>query len=220
MSKKRITSDRLATLKNKLCDLWGKILIKSISTQEVFEELGFKYNNTSDRENLYKYNRKWQEEAEAEWDKFEIIGGDKEVIFKKWLDYCYKNKLPYILFVNRMALSPRTYKEWERILSLTCIRKLYGTRKSLLRMGIKSMELRYNITDLHGNKIEYQISTTKLLSRHDKTLKLIEDETKQKDLDKLTPEELDQLAHKIEKERIERAKKRLKDKVENNNEET
>lgn len=217
MSKKKITSDRLAVLKNKLCDLWGKILIKPIPTKEVFEKLGFMYNNTSDRANLYKYNRMWQEEAEAEWERFEIIGGDKEVIYKKWLDYCYKNKIPYVLFVEKMALSPRTYAEWERILSLTCIRKLYGTRKALLRMGIKSMELRYNITDLHGKKIEYQISTTKILSHHDKTLKLIEDETKEKGLNKLTPEELDQLAHEVEKERMERAEKELKDKVENNN---
>lgn len=217
MSKKKITSDRLATLRNKLCDIWGNILIKPIPTQEVFEKLGFIYNNTSHRENLYKYNRTWQEEAEAEWEKFEIIGGNKEVIFKKWLDHCYLNKKPYILFVNKMALSPRTYKEWERILSLTCIRKLYGTRKALIRMGVKSMELRYNITDLHGNQIENQISIKRLVSRHDKTLKLLENETKQKDLDKLTPEELDQLAHKIEKKRMEIAKKQLKDKVENNN---
>ena len=62
----RITSDRLATLKNKLCEIWGKILIKPISTKEVFEKLGFKYNNTSDRENLYRYNRQWQEEAEVD----------------------------------------------------------------------------------------------------------------------------------------------------------
>ena len=218
MSKKRITSDRLATLKNKLCEIWGKILIKPISTKEVFEKLGFKYNNTSDRENLYRYNRQWQEEAEAEWEKFEIMGGDKEVIFKKWLDYCYLNKRPYILFVNKMALSPRTYKEWERILSLTCIKELYGLRKSLLRMGVKSMELSYNITDLHGNQIENQISIKRLLYRHDKTLKLLENETKQKDLDKLTPEELDQLEHKIAKIRMEKAKKRLKDKVEDNEE--
>ena len=218
MSKKRITSDRLATLKNKLCEIWGKILIKPISTKEVFEKLGFKYNNTSDRENLYRYNRQWQEEAEAEWEKFEIMGGDKEVIFKKWLDYCYLNKRPYILFVNKMSLSPRTYKEWERILSLTCIKELYGLRKSLLRMGVKSMELSYNITDLHGNQIENQISIKRLLSRHDKTLKLLENETKQKDLDKLTPEELDQLEHKIAKIRMEKAKKRLKDKVEDNEE--
>ena len=218
MSKKKITSDRLATLKNKLCEIWGKILIKPISTKEVFEKLGFKYNNTSDRENLYRYNRQWQEEAEVEWEKFEIMGGDKEVIFKKWLDYCYLNKRPYILFVNKMALSPRTYKEWERILSLTCIKELYGLRKSLLRMGVKSMELSYNITDLHGNQIENQISIKRLLSRHDKTLKLLENETKQKDLDKLTPEELDQLEHKIAKIRMEKAKKRLKDKVEDNEE--
>lgn len=218
MSKTRITSDRLATLKNKLCEIWGKILIKPISTKEVFEKLGFKYNNTSDRENLYRYNRQWQEEAEVEWEKFEIMGGDKEVIFKKWLDYCYLNKRPYILFVNKMALSPRTYKEWERILSLTCIKELYGLRKSLLRMGVKSMELSYNITDLHGNQIENQISIKRLLSRHDKTLKLLENETKQKDLDKLTPEELDQLEHKIAKIRMEKAKKRLKDKVEDNEE--
>lgn len=218
MSKKRITSDRLATLKNKLCEIWGKILIKPISTKEVFEKLGFKYNNTSDRENLYRYNRQWQEEAEVEWEKFEIMGGDKEVIFKKWRDYCYLNKRPYILFVNKMALSPRTYKEWERILSLTCIKELYGLRKSLLRMGVKSMELSYNITDLHGNQIENQISIKRLLYRHDKTLKLLENETKQKDLDKLTPEELDQLEHKIAKIRMEKAKKRLKDKVEDNEE--
>ena len=58
----------------------------------------------------------------------------------------------------------------------------------------------------------------RLLSRHDKTLKLLENETKQKDLDKLTPEELDQLEHKIAKIRMEKAKKRLKDKVEDNEE--
>lgn len=215
MSKKKITSDRLDTLRNKLCDLWGKILMKPIPTQEVFEKLGFIYTNTSDREKLYRYNRQWQEEAEAEWEKFEIISGDKEVIFKKWLDYCYLNKIPYVLFVDKIALSPRTYKEWERILSLTCVRKLYGTRKALLRMGVKSMELRYNITDIHGNQIEYQVSTTKLLSRHDKTLKLIENKPKQDDLDKLTPEDLDQLEHRIAKVRMEKAKKKLEDKVEN-----
>lgn len=133
---------RIEAVKRKLCDLWGRILIKPISTEEIFKELGYDYSKVNDRERIYRYNSQLQKEAEVEWDKFVIQNGDKEVIYKKWLDYCYLNKIPYILFDSGFAISPKTYKEWQKILEKICIRQLFGLESSMRRMINKDMEIR------------------------------------------------------------------------------
>ena len=140
--RRKKTAVRIEAIKSKLCELWGRILIKPMPTEEVFKELGYDYDKVKDRETIYRYNSYCQEEAEAEWDKFDIIGGDKEIIYKKWLDYCYLNKTPYILFDGGFAISPKSYQEWEKILERTCIRKIFGVRTSMERMLVKDMEIR------------------------------------------------------------------------------
>lgn len=112
-----------------------------MKTEDVFKEMGFKYNDVNERETLYRYNRDCQEEAERLWDNFDIIDGDKEEIFKKWLDYCYTKKIPYIIFFEGIALSPRSYNEWERLLEMTVIKKAQGLATAISRMASKDMQL-------------------------------------------------------------------------------
>ena len=110
-------------------------------TEDVFKEMGFNYNDVNDREALYRINRDCQEEAEQLWDKFDIIEGDKEEIFKKWLDYCYTKKIPYIIFFEGIGLTPRSYNEWERLLEMTVIKKAQGLATAITRMASKDMAL-------------------------------------------------------------------------------
>lgn len=112
-----------------------------MKTEDIFKEMGFNYNNVNEREALYRYNRDCQEEAEQLWDEFVIVDGDKEAIFKKWLDYCYTKKIPYIIFFGGIALTPRSYDEWERLLEMTVIRKAQGLATAITRMASKDMEL-------------------------------------------------------------------------------
>ena len=140
--RRKKTTVRIEAIKNKLCELWGRILINPMTTEEVFKELGYDYNKVKDRETIYRYNSYCQEEAEVEWDKFSIVDGDKEIIYKKWLDHCYLNKIPYILFDGGFALSPKSYQEWQKILERTCIREIFGVRTSMERMLGKDMEIR------------------------------------------------------------------------------
>ncbi len=135
------TVERIEGIKEILCSLWGKILIKPIPTEEVFKELGYDYNNVGDREKVYRYTSQLQNEAEKEWEKFCIEDGDKEIIYRKWLDYCYLNKIPYIIFDYGIALSPRTYKDWEALLKRNCLRNLASCSTSMQRMLKKDMAL-------------------------------------------------------------------------------
>lgn len=159
MSKK--SSERIEAVKRGLCDLWGRILIKPMLTKEVYQELGYDYSNVNDQEKIYRYNRQLQKEAEIVFDS--MIEEDKEKRYKQWLDYCYLNKMPYILFDAGFAVSPDTYAEWQTILERICIRELFGLETSLKRMLNKDMEIR-------------GIPLKKLLPSYTKILDLIPDE--------------------------------------------
>ena len=140
--RRKKTTVRIEAIKSKLCELWGRILIKPMPTEEIFKELGYDYGKVKDRETIYRYNSYCQEEAEAEWDKFSIVEGDKEIVYKTWLEHCYLNKIPYIIFDSGFARSPKTYQEWQKILERTCIKGIFGVRTSMERMLAKDMEIR------------------------------------------------------------------------------
>lgn len=156
----------------KLCDLWGKILIKPMSTGDVFKALGFNYNNVGDREKVYRYNSQLQDDAEREWEKFSIEDGDKEFIYRKWLDYCYLNQIPYIIFDNGLAISPKTYEEWEKLLARNCFRHLASCNTSMQRMLKKDMAI-------NGFPLK------ELLPFYDEFLKLIPEEPETKSTKKM-----------------------------------
>jgi len=138
MTRRRSRAD-IEAIKHELCGIWGRILVTRISTEEVYKELGFDYNNVNDREALYRYTRECREEAEALWDQFTIIKGDKEEIYKKWLDHCYLEKIPYIIFFEGVALTPKTYAEWEQIFTKRAIQKILGLQTTVERMARKEM---------------------------------------------------------------------------------
>lgn len=231
--RKKRTAVEINVIKNKITELWGKIYYNPITTKEFFEKLGKDYYNISERENIYRYNRECQMKAEDLWEQFEIIEGDKEVIFKKWMDHCWLNKIPYIILEDGIASTPKNYFMWQKILNKICLKKIFGTRKAMVRMASKDMELQgipvrsllpeYNEfinllpKDIEGEEIKEEM----LEYKNNKVVKTTE-EIKENDVNneeiKEFASKLEQKIQELEKMKMELTKKFLKNKIEDNEE--
>ena len=135
----RKSKEDINRIKDDLLKIMGRLLIRDISTRDVFKELGFDYNNMYDRNFIYYMVQICRDEADQLWTEFETVSGDMSLIYKKWLDACYLNKKAYFYFENSIAFCPKTYEEDQRILAKIATQKIFGTGTALRRLADRDM---------------------------------------------------------------------------------
>ncbi len=135
---------------------------RPIPTETVFELLGFDYSKVKDREFIYRSVSKWvRETLSKEWNIIPTEG-NKEFIYKKFVEKCWLEKEPFGYFDGGLFYTPRTYGEYEALLNKYAIRSLLGYVTSLSEMAKKGMML------------NSKILAEELLTNANKIIKLIE----------------------------------------------
>lgn len=180
------TSAIIKEFRGIITDVWSRFIYKRepIYTKEFFKLLNMNYNDVYERNLVYKEIIKLRDEADKVWRKFYIEDGDKEKIYDKFMEYCYEKKKPLIIMFDSLTLTPKTYAEWNRILSRNCHKEAYSFLKSIERLSDKNMDIIFKI----GND-EFIASIKELGRRHDETLKLLENLAEEIEDDEIEDEE-------------------------------
>lgn len=110
-----------------------------IPTEEVFKSLRFEYSNIYDRAFIYRWVSTWTEETLSKIWNFEIEEGNKEKIYRDFLEKCWLEKEPFGYFESGYFHTPRTFIEYEALLNKYTIRAMLGLTTSVQKMADKSM---------------------------------------------------------------------------------
>ena len=118
--------------------------INPIPSEVVFTRMGLDYTKDKDKQFLYGCVRRWNKETIKELN-FEILTESpiemKEAIYKRFLERCWLEKLPFGLFNYGNFYTPLKYVQYEAILNRQAIRAILGTFTSLKNMATKGMML-------------------------------------------------------------------------------